>query len=372
MVLSSIATSGNNLPRFRGLIALCFHESCSKRHVSATRALHLDLRMEVPTWPALARQCPIRFGAFEAVVQGMGSKMAAIDESTVDSLLSNTDLLFSNIHAFQFGVHKIPGKSHRGLCITHQDLNERKDQFISELRNTMSSWVYSKEKFKKILGDLEIERGGDIQNAHAELTRLVKSKFRTGYPNGQFGELLLFNLIQHYYKAAPLLRKMPITTSPNVERHGADAIHYRPSAGLHTVYLGEAKSYPKSGFRASLNHAVESIMGAHDNFQTEIQNYVNDGFIDDQLVPVATKIKNNALQPLKVELVCIASYGETKQKSGASETEIKKSIEKIVNERICKFNGKCINGCVPAVLSRLHLFVMPFWKFPDLLTNFED
>lgn len=51
-------------------------------------------------------------------------------------------------------------------------------------------------------------------------------KFRKGCPQGQYGELLLFNFIQHFFKAAPLLRKMPITTNPGLERHGADAIHY--------------------------------------------------------------------------------------------------------------------------------------------------
>lgn len=289
----------------------------------------------------------------------------------VKELLAHTERLFANVHAFTCTTPKMPGKSHRAFAITHQDLNERRDDFIAELKNTISSWVYSKARYEELIRDAMLERGGDKQSADSFVHGLVRSKFRRGFPQGQFGELLLFNIIQHYFSAAPLLRKMAITTNPKIERHGSDAIHYRPNGSGHSILLGEAKSYSaKNRFGAALRDAVDSILDAHANFQTELGLYVYDEFIDESLRPIAKGIKNNSI-PLTVELVSIVSYEETKEKTGPAEEDIKACMEKIVHDRLARFKVAFFKNKCPITLGRLHMFFMPIWDFGDLLDRFE-
>lgn len=299
--------------------------------------------------------------------------MVHVTEAFVDGLLANSSALFNNIYAFECTIPTMPGKSHQGLTITHQDLKERRDDFIQELRHTMSAWVYSKSKYQEIIDQAIKERGGDVQNASSFMYQLVRQKFRKGHPKGQFGELLLFNAIQHYFKAVPLLRKMSITTNPAIERHGADAIHYRPSGEAHLLYVGEAKTYgSKYKFTAALKDAVDSILDSYDKLSKELGLYVYDEFIDGGLVDIARGIKNNSLEGIHYELVCVVSYEENMDKSRPTEAEIKTAIREAVVQRLKDFDVAHFKGRCPHLLSRLHLLAVPVWGLDDLMETFEQ
>lgn len=305
-------------------------------------------------------------------VAALESSVSLLDENFINGLLANTDQLFKNIYAFECTVHSLPGKTHRALTITHQDLAERRADFIEELRSTMCSWIYSKDEYKKILDEAVMDRGGDVQNACSFIHQLVKSKFRVGHPQGQFGELLLFNVMQHYFKSPALLRKMPITTNPSVERHGADAIHFRPVDGHNVIYIGEAKTYTsKYKFAAAIQDSVSSIITSYENISAELGYYLYDDFLDPGLRDIAKKFKNNALENARVELVCVASYDENSDKSGPSEADIKSAIYKIVTKKVSEFDSKCFDGHCPYVLERLHIFLVPVWDLKQLMELFE-
>lgn len=202
---------------------------------------------------------------------------------------------------------------------------------------------------------------------------MAREKFRSGFPQGQFGELLLFNLIQYFFKAPPVLRKMPITTNPSIERHGADAIHYRLNGNQHHIFIGEAKSYKsKYKFSAALEDAIDGIFKAHQQFHSELGLYVYEDFIDEPLRSVAKAIKRNELAGVKHELVCVISYAETKGKTGPDEASIKAAIEEILAERMKSFDGKVFAGKDKNVADRIHYFLLPFWNFDQLLAEFES
>lgn len=294
-----------------------------------------------------------------------------ITEKELEDLLASTDALFSNIHCFSCKPIKRPGKSHTGAAVTYQDIKDRSEDFARELRNSMCSWVYSKKKYREIF-DTELKsRNLDVQNAASHIQSLVAEKFRAGFPNGQFGELLLFNFIQHIFKAPPLLRKMPLTTNPAIERHGADAIHYRPlRPNGHLVLLGEAKTYTsKYKFNVALADAIESVLASFNNFQNELGLYVLDDFVDESLRDAANGIKNNKLAGVKYELVCVVSYSETESNDGPDEAAIKQAIQDIVDSRMSSFPTDSLSGSVN-VLSRIHYIVMPFWDLDKILEKF--
>lgn len=296
-----------------------------------------------------------------------------VSEKMVDELLSNSDALFNNIFAFECTLHSMPGKSHRGLTITHQDLVERTEDFVLELRNTMSSWVYSKSKYKSIIDDAMIKRGGDVQNASSFVQTLVRQKFRRGHPQGQFGELLLFNVIQHFHHAIPLLRKMPITTNAGIERHGADAIHYRPSGDKHLIYVGEAKTYAsKYKFATAIKDAINSIFDSYEKLSNELGLYTYEDFIEDELREVAKGVKDNSLKNVVHELVCVVSYEETESKSRPTEAEIKVAMKDAVEKRMKDFDIAFFKGRCPFVLGRLHLMAVPVWGLEKLMEAFDQ
>lgn len=306
-------------------------------------------------------------GACSAMNSGVG-----VDEAFVEALLTDTKTLFSNVHAFECVLHSVPGKSHRGLAITYQDILERREDFLRELKNTLCAWVYSKAKFKEIFHALVAERGGDEQSASSQVQKLVEETRRKGFPQGQFGELLLFNLLQHYFKAAPLLRKMPLTTNPGLERHGADAIHYRPESGAHIAYLGEAKTYSsKYKFTAAVQAALGSVMDSFANFSKELGLYVYQDFLDKDLAGIAKGIKNNSISNIKYELVCVVTYEEIDSKNGSNEIEIKNAIEGVINKKLAAFDLTFFSGKPQPVLDRIHLFVMPVWGLEALLQEFD-
>ncbi|MDD4183239.1 MAG: hypothetical protein PHT53_05400, partial [Candidatus Omnitrophica bacterium] len=85
-----------------------------------------------------------------------------------------------------------PQKQHIGASINYTDIKYRKDDFIQELVNTITSWVFSKAVAKSIIKDRLDQVGGEFSNAATFLATQAFSKFRPGHPQGQFGELLLF------------------------------------------------------------------------------------------------------------------------------------------------------------------------------------
>ena len=144
-----------------------------------------------------------------------------ITKEKVDELLTHTESLINHIYWFKQDLNLQPSKEHIGTAINYTDIQERKDDFLKELVNTVASWVYSKAKSKQIVDERLSKVDFDYGNAYSFLTTQAFSKFRPGQPQGQFGELLLFNFIQYFFMAAPLFRKQRITTSIGHERYGA-------------------------------------------------------------------------------------------------------------------------------------------------------
>jgi len=287
-------------------------------------------------------------------------------------LLSHTQSLFNHIYWFKqdFGIK--PSKEHYGSEINWTDISERKDEFVAELMSTIASWVYNKGDVKMII-DERFALTNDAGNAANHLTNLAYAKFRKDRPQGQFGELLLFNFMQHFFQAAPLLRKQPITTSTGMERFGADAIHYKSENGEHIMYLGESKCYEsKYQFNKAFEKAVGSISTTFSNLSKELNLYVYDGFIETRLEDVVKRYKAGTLDPVRFELVCLIAYNETKALVKTKEDEIKKSIQDVISERCKGLEDKHYGACEAHVLERVNFIVFPIWALDELLDTFKN
>lgn len=288
-----------------------------------------------------------------------------------NSLLANVDSLINNVYCFKHVHDKPIGRGRHGVAIKYVDICERRSDFIRELKNTICGWVYSKDKYHALLDNELKKRNKDLQNACAQIDVMAKYKFRSGYPQGQFGELLLFNFVQYFFKAPPLLRKMPITTNPKLERNGADAIHYAYT-DHHIIYIGESKSYSsRYSFSAAFNDSISSFLDSWNNLQNELMLYVYDDFIDPKLQAVAEGFKEGLLEDVEQIGICLIAYNEHNKISLTDPLTIKKQIENIIEN---KYNAVNISDDMknnPDIINRVYYVVFPIWNFDKLLLEFD-
>jgi hypothetical protein len=287
-------------------------------------------------------------------------------------LLSHTDSLLDQMFWFEQTIEKPKAASHRGVAIKYIDLKEKKDAFIHELKSTALDWVYSRAKYQQLFDDEMSRRGKSPANIHSYIQIVAEEKFRKGSPQGQFGELLLFNFVQHFLKAPPLLRKMKITTNPALERNGADAIHYnQDSAKQHLLILGESKCYEsKYKFNAALDASIKSIITSFNNIEKELVLYYMDDFIDAELEMVAQDFLRGKLANARFELVCLIAYEETKSVDASSEHEIRKNIEDCLIARWNDVADDVYEGIRKPLIERINYIVFPVWGLETLLSAF--
>lgn len=272
---------------------------------------------------------------------------------------------------FEQDISTPKAASHRGVAIKYLDIKELRDGFIRELKSTATSWVYSKSKYKKIFDEELLKRSGDIQNTAAYIAEVADKKFRKGHPQGQYGELLLFNLIQHFFKAPPLLRKMSITTNPGLERHGADAIHYREDDTHKLFILGESKCYEsKYSFNKALEASVNSIIDSFENIDEELVLYQHDDFIEEELQGVAKSLKDGDIDSPRFELVCLIAYEENKNIEAPSQEDVLSNIKSCLDYRWANVDSNLYNEKRDVVVERIHYIVFPTWSLDELLERF--
>ncbi len=305
--------------------------------------------------------------------------MSTLTESDIDKRIINNDALFNNIHVIHQNFDIIPNENkHYGTSIDFQDLTELRDDFLNELYDTIVDWIYSSEKYAQIKA-AAIKKGKSEEAASSEVQRKAREKFRGNKSSeslliqGQLGELLLFHFIQRFQKATPLLRKMKITTSNKHERFGADAIHFKFENSKPIIILGEAKTYTSEyQFNAAFANALESILTTYSSHRSELNLYVHEDFLDNEMNEIAESYLNNTLNDVEVQLVSIIVYNETKEIDLTNRDDIHKQINEIIAERYKNFDNNKIDIDGNAILKRITYIVMPIWKLDELAQSFQD
>lgn len=298
-------------------------------------------------------------------------------ENELESLLTCTKMLMNHVHVIQQSFNLEPNKDHYGTCINYIDLQECRDEFCTELIATVPEWIYSQKKATTII-DALLQQGRSGQNAQAILHQLTYDKFRDANNRdlvlqGQFGELLLFNFLQSFFGAIPLLRKMRITTSTGMERFGADAIHYIFRKNKHLFYLGEGKTYTnKYRFTVAFEDALESILKTYKNHRKELGLYVYEDFIEDELIDVAQAYKNGTIKNAEVHLVSIIVYNETKKVEKNNEQQIKDDIMKVIEERGKALQRDIFKIISPELHPRFNYIILPVWELDQLIAHFQN
>lgn len=304
--------------------------------------------------------------------------MQVLEEKDVLKRLIQNDTLFDYLYVFNQQFDILPqDHNHYGTFIQYQDIKELREDFLNELLDSVVNFVYSSEKYANLQQEIA-KKGKPIEAVNSEIIRKAKGKFRANKSTGslliqgQMGELLLFHYIQRYMKAIPILRKMPITTSSQHERFGADAIHYKIECGKNIIILGEAKTYTsKYKFKEAFEDALESIISTWNNFRNEMYLYVHEDFLDSEMSNIVEDLLCNRLPNTEFQLVSIILYNETKSVNLTDEADIKKQIISIIEERFKSFDKNKIKIKENPILNRITYIVFPVWKLQELAMEFQ-
>jgi len=289
-----------------------------------------------------------------------------------DLLLAKTDAFISTMYYVKDSFGLIPDKKHIGTCINFSDLLEMREEFIRELVATTAKYVYSKDKQDKIKQEL-INEGRDESDAAMILGMRVREKFRKDDIRGQFSELLLFNLLQYHFKAIPLMRKMPITTNPNLERNGADAIHIAQKDGKYILYLGEAKTYNRNqyGLSNAIRDSLDSILKHYETHRSEINLYIFEDFIPNEIENIAKFYYLGKLD-LEVHLVCMVSYNNNEEIKGSDKQEYLDCVINCIRNEAKRIHKGTFSKIPSNLYPRINYIIFPISELDDLLNTFRQ
>jgi hypothetical protein len=293
----------------------------------------------------------------------------------INALLAQTDAFINTMHCVRHSFGLTPEKEHIGTCINYVDLVEMRTQFIEELTNTIVTFVYAPDKQRNIR-DAFVAEGREESAAWQSLYRRARKKFRASNLQGQFSELLLCNLLQHYFKAAPLVRKMPLTTNPGMERNGADAIHIAREGDTYRLYVGEAKTYNRQNgsLRAALNDAVSDVVEKHYlRLHEELNLYTYEDFVPPELEDIARRFRDGTLTNVEVHFVCIVAFNEKGEITGATRAKRIESIERRLIEAAADAATAPVFARVsPDLIPRMNYILFPIREMAALIDAFEQ
>lgn len=295
-----------------------------------------------------------------------------------DKFLTPNDALLRYITVInqQFDIEP-KARKHYGVHIAYQDLQELRTDFLEELFDSVTDWVYSSSKYKE-LHSKAMERGKSEKAASSEVQRKARDKFRKPTNpddlliQGQLGELLLFHFIQYFEKAVPLLRKMRITTSSKHERYGADAIHFKYENDKPIIILGEAKTYTSDyKFNTAFEDALNSIITTYYEHRKELRSYVHEDFLEKEMDIIADKYIQNTLPDVEIHLYSIIVYNEHEKINLTNQIEIQQQIEDIIKKRYKSFDNTKIKLKEYPILNRITYIVFPIWLLENFAKDFQ-
>jgi hypothetical protein len=297
--------------------------------------------------------------------------------TTIDikSLLNKIDALINTTQVVKAELSLSPKKEHIVTFLKYQGLNQMRNEFVRNLMNSVVKYVISNAKMETIYKELTTKAGLDESDAYVELFQQARQYFRTSDIKGQFSELLLFNFLQFHFEAIPVVRKMTITTNPEVERHGSDAIHLgKNDNDEYVVYLGEAKTYP-SGFKGAFENAIKSIITAYKEHRNELQLYKYEEYLEPAVRDLMKDYLSGKID-LPIKLVIIISYctGVAPEKESKEEYH-QYYLEQVINECLKikdnHYKDEDGNKINPGLLKEINYILFPVNELEKLLTDFK-
>lgn len=182
------------------------------------------------------------------------------------------------------------------------------DDFFEKIKNgILYNFVFSCREIEKKLG---VE---DTNSAKRLFERAIR-KISQKTAKGELGELILFTLLDVYFKAPKILSKISLKTNPRMPVFGADAVHGQYINGEFRLYLGESKLY--KSFKSAASEAAKSIKTAKDKYSDEfdlLESYMDfpniDSELEEKLLNLLDPFSENDISEL-IHSPCFIGFAE--------------------------------------------------------------
>lgn len=253
-------------------------------------------------------------------------------------------------------------------CINFSDLLDMRKDFLQELVATIIDFVYYESRQESIIKNISPKHSV----GYSILFQKATGKFRSSSVNGQFAELLVFNLLQHHFHAVPVLRKMSLTTNTELERNGADAIHLGKRDDNFIMYIAECKTYDFSKcFNKAFHGALEDVIAHYKEHRNELSLYTYEDFIPPDLEVFTRKYLEGKCD-IEVNLVAMVTYNESGEPKGLNKNEKLKYIMKQITTSAESLRKSDVLNKIPEELRpRIHFILFPIHELSELLQNFK-
>lgn len=179
---------------------------------------------------------------------------------------------------------KVKGKF---LLIKYKHDENREEDFLNFLFHNITTYALIKDERDKL--------SPEASDQIIKLTQEAISRFVTNSTTGEFGEIILFHLLELMEGAVQIVNKMALKTSGKVHYHGGDAVHFGFDGDLKVLYLGESKTIPK--FSTALRKSLEDTDKYYKEGKDEFDIKLATGNISDDIPMEQRELIKKYLNP---------------------------------------------------------------------------
>lgn len=262
---------------------------------------------------------------------------------------------------------------------------QNKEDFYNELFNDITAFAFGSKRVME-----RIKCPQDIAKVQREALQKMYSipeikKAREYYSDknsvedkylrrGEFGELILYHLLNEYFKADSLISKIYFKDSTGVPPHGFDAVHV--DSENKTLWVGESKLY-KSGSNAM--DALISDLNEHfkvDFFKEEftvITNRVQDSNVEvdefiSKLIDPETKILDKLAN---INIALFAGFDSQAMGKGEQSENFSADLEKEIEKLRIKIDKKSSEHPWNENLN-IYLFLFPLVSKREFVSDLHN
>ena len=220
-----------------------------------------------------------------------------------------------------------------------------------------------------------------------ELQNRAKALFTDLNKTGEFGEMLLYTLVQEVLELPQLISKMSLKTSSQMHYHGADGIHvkYETEDNSLSLYWGESKM--EKDPNTAIKHCFESLKGflldtfGYKSTQSRdlqlITQNLNDNINNPKLEDILVRyfdLDDDLSNKLNYKGVCFVGFDSNNYPVKAMETTLADLRLLFRTELVDWLNksGKHIKSHVDLEKFEIHIFLIPFPSIQDFRDKFIE
>ena len=203
--------------------------------------------------------------------------------------------------------------------------------------------------------------------------RKIRFDYEQSIAQGQFSELVLYNVLMNYFDAAPLIHKMSITTGSQLERNGIDAIHVRNNGNGIEMFLGESKAYDRvqGGFKEAVEESLSDVIVHHQGLISEFDLYSHSAAISEGFESFLTEYLKGKHKDVEVNLVCMVSYGVQQKLTSKNRKGFINETIKMIEEDCKKVDKDVFSKINGGHLERVYFVLFPIREMHELIIKFQ-